>query len=542
METTKFSFWTLLNQYKINIPIIQRDYAQGRNTEKAITIRNSFLQNLFESINENATLDLDFVYGSVKNLQLIPLDGQQRLTTLFLLHWYLASIAGKINESKKILGRFTYETRTSAKEFCFGLIDKGITFSENNLENGLSNSIKDSHWFFLSWEKDPTVKSMLTMLDTIHEKFKDKSEFFDKMIKTDNPLITFQFIAIDTFGLTDNLYIKMNARGKALTDFENVKAKFEQFLEKNHPNKKKDFAEKIDGVWTDFFWKHKQDNLIDIPFMRYFGFITEMLYYLENSKELFMPFGYTPKIGFDFIEEVYKKEDNIDFLFSSLDWLSKIKDTNSFFKLLFTSSSNEKGKVVLFENNIDLFSCCIRNEGFGIKERVLLFSIINYIIIDPIEKPNENILDLVRVIRNLLLRVRQQNNIVINSNLRIENIPNQIYFISSYLTSKNNVYQLLETIEATELNGFSKDSINFEKDKAKLIISNPQIKNIVFEIEDYPLFTGSIHNLDIQNNVQNLEKYYLALKDIWSNPNDSLITRAMLTIEDYSVSTGGSKL
>jgi hypothetical protein len=38
-------------------------------------------------------LNLDFIYGSMESHRpsdFLPLDGQQRLTTLFLLHWYMA--------------------------------------------------------------------------------------------------------------------------------------------------------------------------------------------------------------------------------------------------------------------------------------------------------------------------------------------------------------------------------------------------------------------------------------------------------------------
>ena len=70
------------------IPIIQRDYAQGR--KSAETIRNRFLQVLYEAIAEGRKTTLDFIYGNVENGKLIPLDGQQRLTTLFLLHYYIA--------------------------------------------------------------------------------------------------------------------------------------------------------------------------------------------------------------------------------------------------------------------------------------------------------------------------------------------------------------------------------------------------------------------------------------------------------------------
>ena len=44
-------------------------------------------------------------------------------------------------------------------------------------------------------------------------------------------MITFQLLKLDEFGLSDDLYIKMNARGKPLTNFETFKARFGQDLE-----------------------------------------------------------------------------------------------------------------------------------------------------------------------------------------------------------------------------------------------------------------------------------------------------------------------
>jgi uncharacterized protein with ParB-like and HNH nuclease domain len=48
----------------------------------------------------------------------VPIDGQQRLTTLFLLHWYIGVRLG--NEEIKKLS-FSYKTRVSARDFCAGL-------------------------------------------------------------------------------------------------------------------------------------------------------------------------------------------------------------------------------------------------------------------------------------------------------------------------------------------------------------------------------------------------------------------------------------
>ena len=71
---------------------------------------------------------------------------------------------------------------------------------------------------------DPTIKSCLVMLDLINELFGASSGFYNRLIQTQNPYITFQFLNMKDFGLSDDLYIKMNARGKTLTPFENFKA------------------------------------------------------------------------------------------------------------------------------------------------------------------------------------------------------------------------------------------------------------------------------------------------------------------------------
>lgn len=114
------------------------------------------------AIFKNGSIELDFVYGTENDKTMYPLDGQQRLTTLWLLHWYVAYHAGKTNlasftedEKKKLknqsgklenfeaskqeivktistLKNFSYETRTSSREFCEKLCEleyKKLTIS-----------------------------------------------------------------------------------------------------------------------------------------------------------------------------------------------------------------------------------------------------------------------------------------------------------------------------------------------------------------------------------------------------------------------------
>ena len=69
----------------IMIPSLQRDYVQG---ERADVI-NPFVDSLLNSLKtEGAKLDLNYIYGSEEDDAFVPIDGQQRLITLWLLHIY----------------------------------------------------------------------------------------------------------------------------------------------------------------------------------------------------------------------------------------------------------------------------------------------------------------------------------------------------------------------------------------------------------------------------------------------------------------------
>src|SRR4051794_18517717 len=130
---------------RVEIPLIQRDYAQGRRGEKIDEIRRNFLSVLRGAVSGDYSepVSLDFVYGELKHDgTLQPLDGQQRLTTLFLLHWYLASRSGNLT-ADSAWTNFTYETRPSARRFCHRL-----AASTPNLNGGrLSEWVQNQPWY-----------------------------------------------------------------------------------------------------------------------------------------------------------------------------------------------------------------------------------------------------------------------------------------------------------------------------------------------------------------------------------------------------------
>ena len=87
----KSNLWLLTSENAIVIPIIQRDYAQGRTNDDVRQIREAFLKKIFKVLGDNSSkLELDFIYGTLetpKDISLkdvdyedfVPLDGQQRL-------------------------------------------------------------------------------------------------------------------------------------------------------------------------------------------------------------------------------------------------------------------------------------------------------------------------------------------------------------------------------------------------------------------------------------------------------------------------------
>jgi hypothetical protein len=293
-NTKQTTFWQFLQKQPIEIPIIQRDYAQGRSGKEKL--RGKFLADLKSALdgkllNDETTLILDFVYGSVENSNLNPLDGQQRLTTLWLLYWYIAYKADTLKENADTFKRFTYETRVSSRAFCKKLSE----FTEQPpTDTKIKKHIQNQTWFFSVWKQDPTIQAMLNMLGgTPHKNEKNEDivdgieELFGELTKetytgywetlTGNCPIKFYYLPLHDYGLSDDLYIKMNARGKPLTSFENFKADLVGHIkdkiedEKWYNNQKETyekfvfgFTNKLDTTWTDIFWKNKsEENKID---------------------------------------------------------------------------------------------------------------------------------------------------------------------------------------------------------------------------------------------------------------------------------------
>lgn len=266
----KYSFIELLEGGKLRVPKIQRDYAQGRRAQKIDEIRKVFVHTLMLVVKgKRPSTELDFVYGSNRNHAFEPLDGQQRLTTLFLLHWMMGVNLADAEQKHSL---FTYETRNTSTEFCDELVlHVSMQFVEEALkkETKPSEIIRGRDWFKWEWKYDPTVLSMLVMIDAIFNEMTPEGWAADMSVYRSNlNNITFHLLNLGEFGLSDELFIKMNARGKQLSDFDKLKSTLEEELQLQQREKHADgtplatvedenrWRTLMDGAWIDFFW-HK---------------------------------------------------------------------------------------------------------------------------------------------------------------------------------------------------------------------------------------------------------------------------------------------
>lgn len=240
----------------IVIPKIQRDFAYGRDNNEFN--RTRFLDALCEQIAPGSTqnLKLDFVFGrqyTADEKVFEPIDGQQRLTILFLMHVYLAKRMQALGEevNTEYLSKFRYETRDSSQEFCRKLLD----IAPIHFLSGVTQYIKEQWWYNSVWKADPTIYSMLVILTDIHSRINRHSpEQLRQVWANLNDLIDFWYITLDDLGSSDSLYIKMNSRGKKLTDFEHFKAELDRYAGSG------EISMKIDTAWTRMLWPYRNNR------------------------------------------------------------------------------------------------------------------------------------------------------------------------------------------------------------------------------------------------------------------------------------------
>jgi hypothetical protein len=494
---------------RIEIPLIQRDYAQGRNSESSV--RDAFLDTLYDKLtlppnDPSLPLNLDFIYGSVEDATnssscFLPLDGQQRLTTLHLIHWYAAWKDDALDDyrirlTKGNKSRFSYTVRPSSTEFFEALLHSPPAGKPEE-KSSPRKLIEDQPWFYLYWRLDPTIQAALDMLDAVHSKFSAVDALYNRLTDEEYPAITFQLLQLKDFGLSDELYIKMNARGKPLTPFETFKARYEdhlkeQFGEERLPDDtdgwsvSQFFAHRMDGRWTDLFWSYrstlnkKLGVVFDHKVMNLLWAVARVC--LSTQSPAFI----------EHTKLLSNKALSVDYDgFKRRGWLTK----NFAYKLIYLleawSGGDEKLRPVLsstryFDEAAFFKKATDSPDSFSYAELIQFSAFISYLRHHHGKVQSEEFQNWMRVVFNLST----------NSEFRDPSeFQRALRGIRIMLPSANEIIKYLSALKLIPALGFSHQQIREEKLKANLILGHLGWRDRIDRAEGHGYFKGQIEFL-----------------------------------------------
>ena len=491
----------------IRIPLLQRDYVQG--CEESII--SPFVDSLLD---DSRKADLNYIYGYTEQGCFVPIDGQQRLTTLWLLYLYAAAKAGKIADFTVNL---TFLSREFANDFCErlkGKIREVLSTMEKNMS--LDKAIREQYWFINSWYNNATVRNMLLTLKYIHRKCEGRD--FDKLwiqLLSDES-ITFAFLNMsEDNGLDDDIYVKMNGRGRPLSAFENLKSWMDEIIHKailvNNEPWLHSWLNNIDNRWTHFFWNNRNKNQThpeEIDDEQMFCFCNLLvLYWMKDINGLKSTIRSLKDDDLYLYEQLFllfpqlNETDGVPELMNclidqiqsgnllSLVWIERLNLIPLDFMKFAYDSLNKLSSIYSMINEMDLFfggttsntkpiyDLALSKGSYG-RTLPLLYAVL---LIDEETKAK----DWMRECRNLIL----------NTDIDKEQLPDVLNSLDAFAlrTLQSDVYEVLKIYDGTKdtfLNGFKWAQIVEERKKAKLpTVYYPQM----LLMENDRFFSGRIY-------------------------------------------------
>ena len=564
------NFYDFIKTHDIEIPRIQRDYTYGSLTEKTEEVLNKMLTSIHDALlDPEKEFILDFVYGSRNdNNTFEPLDGQQRLTTLFLLYLY----AGWTSGSSLDAFHFNYSTRDNTASFCQSLVSKDtFKFNLKCWQCGrctkISDQIRDCAFFRPSFSDDPSIKSMLNVIDRIDEKFKTLA-LSGKLweLLTENCPVKFYCLDFGKFGLSDDLYIKMNSRGKTLTDYEIFKSQLEKYIEVDLGEKemKYEFAKKFDTDFTDLVWheQHMDLSLIDDSFVALLRNLLTIRNFLRGYNKSLVELKY---LG-DYIPQIiphenkkkplwYLDKEDIRFIIDFLDEFHKLyllvynstyteTANDLIWGQVFYSSADVQGestpegnldRIRVFKTDINLFRTAC-NGSLRYADIVMLYAMYLTLKQHPLTSLDEEVLATWRKDIDALRHIR---NLVENSDDELSR-PD---FIAIIMTEVKDILSgKIASLTSSKFN-----STQFEEEKAKA--ARPDRWKNLYYYENHSIFRGALTLMapikeqvafDINDDAvyEVLIKRVKKVNAVFDNDSDSIekdhfIRAALLSYVDY---------
>ena len=493
----------------IEIPLFQRDYAQGRHSEQARQVRTRFIADLCAALDSGQELHLDFVFGDVVQGTLYPLDGQQRLTTLFLLHCYLAWQVAGVQGAAQPWHAFHYATRPGARAFC-----QFLTQCQPDMATpgDLSAWLCDQAAYLPTWKHDPTIQGMLVVLDALHQHYRSCSpdqlhSAWQRLTDPQNPAIRFLLLPVAAQKLDNSLYVKMNSRGRPLTAFENFKADFEALLHKNTAIDRAAvdaFSRKIDDDWADLFWQYRGDNdLIDEECMRYLRFLFEVLAWRRGlpvqtgdsdwkalhtlAQSLFTDTAPDAKTDFDWLVQALDV-----WLEEGAEGVRRPKAIAALFSQLFTRNAQATAVPLRIFNfrdfgdapvGVDMFHACCMLYGtrpWSLAHTVMLYGVLQGLMQGT---PLPDLHPRLRLLRNLIEASRSE----IRADDTRNNMPALLHEVAIIMAGG----------PLTDVKTFNQVQMRNEQAKQALVAAHPTLLDTVHQLEDHELLRGGLTVFDL---------------------------------------------
>ena len=360
------------------------------------------------------------------------------------------------------------------------------------------------------------------------EPYKDNLKQMAELLFNKNEnRISFAILDMEKYHLTDGLYVKMNARGKELTPFENWKAEFIGLINLDETAKNR-FTRGIEHEWNDIFWadvyaeyaeqvekasgiekKRVKYPRIDEHFMNFFSNMSRIFFFLytESSKPNADDFK-TKK--WSTTADLYgNNREARNNLFTLLDCLSQISlngGIDKFFEALFyahfsTPWDTHDQRVRLFDNNeerTNLFKVACETDDFK-WHHILLYAVLKYCIRYNIHAVTPELKLYTRLCRDYLY---QQNyldsgKVVVTPQIRIVEIRTYEKVFSYFRSA----YSPLDSLKANYTDEDAK-YVQLERDKLAYYHSDhDELRNLFLKIEDMgythgftKAFTGILDN------------------------------------------------
>ena len=259
---------TLFSLNNMIVPEIQREYVWGNNSD----VLEKFLLELeikaapceeCHHVHTNKNINVGFLYSykpsyvryeSERILDEFLIDGQQRITTLFLLLLYRATIENRIDDFMAICRAdeddfqmgLNSKVRSLTQQFLVQLIKHAK--AEGNCAFDFITDLENTpYWLLDDYKNDPTVMSIISAFKSIKKTFGNKENFYFDYLLTN---IHFWHFKTEATSQGEELYITMNSRGEQLTDNE---------MQKSRVLPSSDIFKygREWEAWQTFFWRNR---------------------------------------------------------------------------------------------------------------------------------------------------------------------------------------------------------------------------------------------------------------------------------------------